>query len=223
MSYLYRAFGLNIISDFECPKLIPGDGDPDVYIRYASVPESLEDSKLSDYYFDLNAGQILIRINTIVRFLVSNGHEILVDREPDCDNDVMRLYLLGMGFAGLLLQRDLLPLHSNAVETSRGMVAFVGYTGIGKSTLAGALCRYRLYTDDILVLSMGADGVPVAYPGFPEMRMTPETAERLDVDTASAQKISWQKEKYKISMHEAFAVEPHRLYAIYWRFDARLD
>jgi len=153
----------------------------------------------------------------VAYFLVENGNSILIDRSEGTNKEVLRLYLLGVVFSGLLHQRGLLPLHGSAVETPKGVVVFVGDPGVGKSTLAGALCarKYHLFTDDILVVSC-ENNIPTAYPGFPEMKMTPETADRLGVDTASARKLSWYKEKYIVSARDHFAGAPQPLYGVYW-------
>lgn len=225
MSFHYRAFGLNIASDIECPELMPGDGDTDVHIRYGVVPEHLDGARTLEHHFDLKPDQLLCRINGVGRFLVSGGHEILVDRHPGSDDRVLRLYLLGIIFSALIHQRGLLPLHGSAVDTPAGVVVFVGYSGIGKSTTLAALHRlnYRIFTDDILVVSCEDDEPPLAYPGFPQMKMTEETAERLGVETDDAHRLSWQKEKYLIPVQDHFAAEPRPLHAMYWLTAKEVD
>lgn len=218
MAYHYHAFGLNIRSDFKCPELLTGDKVPDVTFRNGAVPEALDDAQYTDRYFDIKPNHVLIRLEGIARFLSLNGDEIIVDRLEGCDEVVMQLYLLGVAFAGLLHQRGVLPLHGSAVKTSHGVVVFAGHTGIGKSTLAGALHArgYQIFTDDILVVVLDHHGRPIAYPGFPEMKMTPETVDHLGVNTTSARKISWIKEKYLVSIQEGFPQDPMPLSIVYW-------
>ncbi|MGH3630186.1 MAG: AAA family ATPase, partial [Sciscionella sp.] len=53
------------------------------------------------------------------------------------------------------------------------VVAFVGASGMGKSTLAAALCEagYALVADDLLRVASTGNGVMLAYPGSTESRL----------------------------------------------------
>ncbi|MGB3636567.1 MAG: hypothetical protein WBA39_03110 [Rivularia sp. (in: cyanobacteria)] len=80
-------------------------------------------------------------------------------------------------------------IHANSVSLNDKAVAFVGYSGRGKSTLS-AYCASRgagFVTDDVLVVN--SDGF--AIPGNPRIKLYPHTAKSLGFDTS-------QKTKYKI-------------------------
>jgi hypothetical protein len=198
--------------------LVPGNGPPDVYIRYGSVPTTIEQATVQERIFEAKQNQLLFRIDGVVRYLISNGNEIVVERLSVRHDEAIQLLLLGSAFGALMHQRGLLPLHGSAIETSRGVVVFAGYTGIGKSTLASAfhVRGYRIFTDDVCVVSRSSNGVPLAHAGYPEIKITAETADRLGVDTDALHSIEWWKEKYMVSVRDRFSPDPQPLYTVYW-------
>src|SRR5262249_58014027 len=68
-------------------------------------------------------------------------------------------------------------LHASAVVTDRGVVAFCGASGCGKSTTAYALARagFPHWADDLVVLDIGDDHV-VALPSPFQVRLRPRAA-----------------------------------------------
>jgi hypothetical protein len=78
-----------------------------------------------------------------------------------------------------LLGRD--ALHATAVATRAGVVAFVGPTGAGKSTLAGSFVQrgIPLFCDDCLVLE--EHGQIVGIPGYWGLRLWPDSRQALRV------------------------------------------
>ncbi|MBT5873547.1 MAG: hypothetical protein HOH43_09025 [Candidatus Latescibacteria bacterium] len=225
MSYKYTVFGLCIESDFECPLLIPSDGEPDVHMSYGEVAENLPGAASSHRFFDAKPGQLLFRVDDVARFLVTDGKEIVVDRVPGSDDNQMYLFLTGSAFGALIHQRGLLPFHASAVKTDAGVIIFTGQVGAGKSTLAGAFHSrgYQILTDDICVISEGADG-PTVYPGYPELKITRATTDRLDMDTRNLERMTWRsKDKYLVSVRERFDPAPVSLHAVYWLTPSDVD
>lgn len=81
----------------------------------------------------------------------------------------------------ILNQLGKMVLHASAVELAGGRcVAFVGNTGMGKSTLAGSFLQdgCRLLADDSLLISFGVDGVK-AIPAYSSIRLWPDSADSL--------------------------------------------
>lgn len=68
-------------------------------------------------------------------------------------------------------------LHASAVRTARGVVAFCGDSGAGKSTIAVGLSQrgYPLWADDALLFEAGAGIRAIGLPF--EVRLRPESAE----------------------------------------------
>lgn len=89
----------------------------------------------------------------------------------------LEIRLLGTVFAFWLEQRGIPVLHAAAVATPYGATAFLADSGSGKSTLASTFvgAGYPLLTDDNLAIRQ--EGTTFrALPGYPQMRMWPETA-----------------------------------------------
>jgi len=83
-------------------------------------------------------------------------------------------------------------IHANAVCLNQKAVAFVGYSGMGKSTLS-AFCAAQgagFITDDVLVV----DDKGCVYPGIPRLKLYPHTGERFGLDAS-------QTTRYKIYYH----------------------
>lgn len=113
-----------------------------------------------------------------------DGRYLKVYIDPTADHTEFEFALFRGVLPRILHLRGTTCLHASAVAIAGGVVAFCGPSGAGKSTLAAALASrgFSLVSDDVLPLrpSPGANGVE-AGPGLPELRIYPETAERLGV------------------------------------------
>jgi hypothetical protein len=69
-------------------------------------------------------------------------------------------------------------LHASAIARSGWAFALAGDSGAGKSTLAAhmALAGNQLLTEDVLAVSLTADGQPQAHPGSTAMSLRPDQA-----------------------------------------------
>lgn len=78
-------------------------------------------------------------------------------------------------------------LHASAVEIEGSALAFVGGSGMGKSTLAALLCAEgaRLVTDDLLRLEHDGAGF-CCFPGIGEIRLRPGAAALAEAFPAGA-------------------------------------
>jgi hypothetical protein len=85
--------------------------------------------------------------------------------------------------AALLRQRGLLVLHACGVARDGSAIGFLGDSGWGKSTIAEYFCQngYGLVTDDILAIDVNEPS-PIAYPGYPDIKLREEAGDHLRVD-----------------------------------------
>lgn len=95
------------------------------------------------------------------------------------DPGLAPILLTGTIAAFLLTLGGVLVLHASAVEVAGGVLAFVGVSGQGKSTVAALCCAsgFPLVTDDLLPLCNDDDRCVSCTPGGTELRLRPKVAE----------------------------------------------
>jgi hypothetical protein len=203
---IFRAFGLTISSDLHFPELLPGTGRADVSVRYGDVPVVPSESNPQGIWFHALPGEFALHIEGVGRFLVRNADEIVVDRHPDATDDEIRLFVLGSCFGALLHQRGYLVLHGSTVQVGKTCVAFLGRSGVGKSTLAAELGRrgYPCLGDDVCAVSIGEDGVPYAVPAYPQAKLHVDALHRMGLDEAHFRRVRPSLEKRAVPIQGNF-------------------
>jgi len=180
--YTYTAYGLNIRSVLSLPELAEGKQTsvgkkPEVLVRIEKISNvPIEVNGATRCIYPTNDG-VYLYWPGIGSFLVRGGREIIIDPAPSVEEPVLRLYTLSLPLATLLQQRGYLAvLHASAAVIAGQAVAFVGPKGAGKSTLAAILHveGYNILADDILAIDLSL-GHPLALPGFPHVKLWPET------------------------------------------------
>lgn len=200
---LYRAYGLLIDSDVELPELLAElqrsavPSPADITIRVDAVPEEgLPGGQRIGRFRCVDARNLWIHYPTIGRLLVSDGRTITIDPVAGADADSVRLVLLGPGLASVIFQRGLLVLHGNAVQVGDACMCCVGDSGAGKSTLSAGFWRrgYPLVADDVVPL----DHEGRALPGFPRIKLLPDSAQRLGIDTTRLHRVRRVADKFHV-------------------------
>ena len=214
----YTAHGLQIDSEVPLPGLRPGSSqDPDVRIHYSSVPATLSDPVTQSSWFQALPDTMLLNIKDVARFLIVKGEEITIEPYANCQEDVLRLYLMGSAFGAVLIQRGLLAMHASAIKTTGGAVLFVGKAGHGKSTLMAAMVNrgYRMLTDDVTAISLESSSGPIAYSSFPLLRLCADAASRLNHSLETLTRVrAWDSDKYVVPISN-FHPDPVPVHAIY--------
>lgn len=185
--YTCRISGLNVLSEMELPGVVPvslAPGAEDVVIRQRPVPESLEEPSHRGPAWELDDRRFLMHLPGIVHLLASDGRTLDMQPEPGTDPAHAMPFVLGTGFGALLLQRGGLVLHASAVALHDRAYIFCGRSGIGKSTLAAALCRAgcRFVNDDVCSVSLDASGRPVLWPDGRRLKLFDTTIRHLGLD-----------------------------------------
>jgi hypothetical protein len=100
----------------------------------------------------------------------------------------------------ILHQRGLLTLHANAVVVDGRAIGFMGHPGAGKSTLAAWFHDrgFDVLADDVCVVTIGADGRPLAHPGIPRLRLWREALEAGGRDAAAYERSFDDMDKYTV-------------------------
>lgn len=134
---------------------------------------------------------------------------------------LVEIQLLGTVLALWLERRGTSILHASTVVMEGRGVAFMGWKGSGKTTLAVDLVcgGWPLLVDDLLALSVGSDGV-LAHPGYPMLRLTPEQIRTFIGKGASFPRVHPEFEKRRVPVGEGFgafqpeAVPLSRIYLV---------
>lgn len=188
MEHWYAAHGLLVASALELP-LPPGEPaahPPDLTLRLGPerpVPgERPAGERLAEvagrdggfFYSFARAGpQTVLRYPQLCDF---HGDEELLEvvahPHPGVDPNLIGVLAAGALLAVRLMLQGRLVLHASAVRHDGHALAFVGASGMGKSTLAAALCGAGcdLVADDVLRVDLNDGGV-LAYSGSTENRL----------------------------------------------------
>ncbi len=206
MNY-YTAYGLTIDSVLTFPELVAVDGvspqEVNVRIRRGTLPPITEDAPTDTLrHVVASRDKILLRWNDVGTFCVHGGREIIIDPLPDVAEPVLRLFVLGTTLALLLHQRrEMAVFHASVVAIDDAAVAFVGPKEVGKSTMAAALhsLGHKLVADDALAVDLREDP-PLVIPGFPYMKLWPETVAAIGADPESLPRLraEFDKRGYRV-------------------------
>ena len=214
--FTYFAYGLIIKSDLPLPELVTGSNESssNLYIRLGEIIWTPR--KDIEKPHEATRGEMLFYYKGAGTFRVRGGVEIVVDPEPGAILSVLRVCLLGPVLAAALHQRGLMVLHASAISIGESAVAFLGGKGWGKSTLAAYLQgKHSLVADDIVAIDL-SDGETIrVLPGYPHIKLWPNTIEYLGLDQQTMPKLQPELDKRGHRLSGEFPVDPIKLGQIY--------
>lgn len=120
-----------------------------------------------------SAGYLLKTDDRCGFFISSNGKTIMPIESQEQPSLLASETLLGPVLVFALALQNIWCLHASAVLYKESLIAIVGESGYGKSTLAAylSLCPgWRLVADDILPVQLTADGL-TSFPKFPQLKL----------------------------------------------------
>ncbi|MBB5786247.1 hypothetical protein [Jiangella mangrovi] len=194
---LQLLYGLRVASEVPLhqERADTAEGEPDVDIRWGDpVPLTLEPP----------AGQVLAHLETdqpyytftrtddggwALRFyrtcdfvVAPGGRSARVHVVEGADPGIAGILTAGALLSFLVTVRGDIVLHASAVQVGSGAVAFVGRSGMGKSTMATLMCAAggTLITDDVLRLDDDGDGRLLCRLGATELRLRKSAAELVE-------------------------------------------
>ena len=192
MSFRYQAHGLLVDSDVELslpPAVESGppmtdlllqrgpDGPVPVVDPDGEVIARAVDADGTAFYSVATSGmRTRVRYPDLCEFDGDAGlREVVATLAPGRDPGVIPVMAAGMLIALHLRLRGDLVLHASAVGVGEAALAFVGASGMGKSTMATVMCAvgHPLLTDDVLRAQPQA-GAVLVYPGSTETRLRDE-------------------------------------------------
>ena len=235
----YRVCELVVESSLPLPELTPvEDGTPDC--RFEVVPAA--DGVTGDVHWfhqwkdadqqtwlklaDRGDGYLLRFLDQCddqCDFLISrDGKEIRCQPLPDTPQSTIRHLFLDQVVPLVLSRQESLVLHASAILTPQGVIAFVGKSGQGKSTLAACFGQngFRLLSDDYLVLRERSDDW-AAIPSYPGVRLWPESSDGIFSVPPESAEIAPYTDKRRVSDPALvpFALGPSALRCLYFLND----
>ena len=158
----YRAFGLNIASEFEIPggiRVEPPVSNPDIVITAGGTSIGAVDAVNGPYTRNGNA--LLLDAAGVARYYAPSSAQLFIKPYRDADPKDVSALLIATALPMLMWMRGGLLLHAAGIVPARmeQAIAIAGPSGIGKSTLATGLIDAggRLIGDDSLWLTVQDD------------------------------------------------------------------
>ncbi len=204
MDYWYRDHGLIIRSEVELA-LRPGpqgSGTPDLVLHCGAERTIPSDdppgSRLArlcspdgTLRYSLGRGQerTVLRYPGLCDFVGdADLTDVTVHLHPGADPGLIPVLAGGALIAVHLKLRHELVLHASAVQLDDGALAFVGSSGMGKSTLAALLATggRGLVTDDVMRVDMSDSVVVRVHPGGTESRLRQSARQLTDAAPSDA-------------------------------------
>jgi hypothetical protein len=220
-SYLYKAFGLTILSEIllpELPKLCKENVPVDILIEVADLSKLWFELSVPNKKTVYRENLFMFQFSDIATFLVEGGKRIIVQPLEGSDKEQIRLYILGTCMGAILMQRKILPLHGSAVSINGKAYAFVGDSGAGKSTLASAFLNKGCYllSDDILAISFReGSNIPLITPSYPHQKLWQESLDGLGLETKNYRPIFQRETKYSVPVSEKYFTSPLPLAGVF--------
>jgi len=209
----YSVAGLSIRSEIDLPELVSigyQRADPDVEIRLGSVPTSLPGAMSLHGEAEVTDDEVLLNIPGVARFHINGGCQIRIEPETDAEAKDVRVFLLGSALGAIYLQRGFFPLHASVVVMHGNAIAFSGDSGTGKSTIAAWMNQqgYPLLCDDVCVVRFDDYERPVAYAGFPRLKLWSDSLDAFHIDAQPLQRDYFRADKYHLPVVGKFCNDP---------------
>jgi hypothetical protein len=210
----YLAYGLNIDSEIDLSNLASGSSSADVEVRRGTVNPPPEADGQTAW---MTRGDFFLRLNGTGTLQVSQGRSIVVDAAK-ADDRTASLWVMGPAMGVLLHQRGMLVLHASAVTMEGGVVAFLGHSGWGKSTMAAAMVKLgaSAFCDDLVAVTMQRSKL-AAYPGYPILKLGLDSGEILGYENRDLLPVSPDDDRRQVAVagaDPAVAIPLARVYVL---------
>ncbi|NED99598.1 hypothetical protein [Phytoactinopolyspora halotolerans] len=186
-------YGLRVASEIPLyqDRSAADDGEPDVTMRMGEpIPEQqarppgrelahMETDRPYYTFTVTDTGDYALRFYRTCDFVVDSAlRTVTMHVVEGADPGVAGVLAAGAALSFVLTMRRHTVLHASAVQIGDAALAFVGYSGMGKSTMAALMCAdgARLITDDVLRVDPDGDAMRCRL-GATELRLRKAASE----------------------------------------------
>lgn len=152
----YRAFGLNIVSQFEIPGAIPVGPSSRADIAVSAGSTAIDQVEATSGPYSRSGEALLFDAPGVARYLARSCGDLLVEPHSNSDPSEICALLIATALPMLLWMRGGVVLHAAGVVLpgTDQAIALAGPSGVGKSSLAQGLLGKgaRIIGDDSLWL-----------------------------------------------------------------------
>lgn len=204
----YYLYGLGIHTEIRLYSLDERKVQRDVLIHYGTIPEDIAAFAEEGLSSTMSPSRVWFR-NDVGHFVITGGHDILVQPVCGVGEDELASFILGWCIAFLFQLRGFTAIHSSAIEMEKQAVLISGFSGSGKSTTALALIKsgYRYLADDIVMVN--PDNDMIIQPAFPQQKVCRNVAEQMDA--AELVYVNERKDKFAYYNLNDYCDEPRKL------------
>lgn len=219
--FYYQVYGLNIKSSIEIEDLIILCNKLreriDAIIEIGKVSKEIKEEALTGKKEGYSSNNMWFKRDEVGIFHILNGNKIIIELTDEYDREMFKVYLLGIGFALLMLQRGQLSFQGGAVNLNEIGILIIGKSGVGKSTLLNELKRkgYKLLADDMTCLNKCEDGRILINPSFPIQRISTDVIEKLEGNKEKYNRVNLNRELCLVPMDKEFSNTRVPLFAIF--------
>lgn len=203
---------MRICSEIKLPELRRPEAPstrPDLYIQV------VEDVSAEDVGQVNGGGRFLGSVEGVGAFGLVEGRKILVSPEKDVEHSRLRTVLLGPIMSIALTQQGYNVLHAGSAVVGGRAVAFIGPSGIGKSTLTAAFYYQGHSTLGDDLAAVDCETFPAVQPGYPGIKLCEDAASFLREDVQALPTLHKSNSRRLERAERGFPARPVPLGGIY--------
>ena len=196
--FKYKVFNLILHSlNLEIPELqkTSTNQKPDIIVKkensilWPPIPKNKENT----YFISIAKEEVRITIEGIGYLRITNGNQIAwekLDNVPE--RDIINI-ILSSGLGTILIQKNIIVFHGNALAKDGKAIICLGSSGSGKSTLAYALLKegWELIADDLVAIQEN-----IILPGIPRIKLWHDAIRAFNIDHKKLTKVRSKIKKY---------------------------
>ena len=203
--YYYRAFGLDIESDYYIPQVsvIEETAAPDLRI----IRRDMGGLSNNLNHFEKAKNEMELHIQDVGVFCMVNGNLIEAEQFPQCTDNYFAVFLMGSAMGAILHERGILPIHGSCVTNGKQSIIITGDSGAGKSTTAVQFIKHgwRILTDDVSAI-VSTRPVPIVQSSYPSQKLWQDSLCKYDGENIGVHSLyaHGDREKYGVDIKDRF-------------------